>query len=115
MEYLGIIALLLLLCYISYPGRVRKLERKVKKLGTRQSGGSAMSKLISQLIGKNCTLKTDENLDFSGSSELNCTILDADDEWIQCRCTDKKGNVTTRILRIDSIEQVLLPNEPPVQ
>ena len=32
MEWFGIVALLLLLCYSAYPGKVKRLETKVKRL-----------------------------------------------------------------------------------
>lgn len=32
MEYLGVLAFVIVLCYMSYPDKVKKLERKVKKL-----------------------------------------------------------------------------------
>ena len=32
MEYLGVLAFIIMLCYMSYPDKVKKLERKVKKL-----------------------------------------------------------------------------------
>ena len=32
MEWFGIVALLLLLCYSEYPGKVKRLETKVKRL-----------------------------------------------------------------------------------
>ena len=31
-EWVGIVALLLLLCYSAYPGKVKRLETKVKRL-----------------------------------------------------------------------------------
>ena len=40
MEYCGIIALVLLLCYSAYPGKVKRLESKVKRLEKRQKGGA---------------------------------------------------------------------------
>ena len=42
MEWFGIVALLLLLCYSAYPGKVKRLETKVKRL----------EKMIAQKYGK---------------------------------------------------------------
>ncbi len=36
MEYCGIIALVLLLCYSAYPRKVKRLEAKVKRLEKKQ-------------------------------------------------------------------------------
>lgn len=113
MEYTGIVALLFLLCYIGYPGRVRKLERKIKKLETKLNGGVAMSKFISRLIGKKCILSVDGDLARTDSSEFTCTILDSDEEWIEFSFTDKKGTSKTQLLRINSIDQIELIEEQP--
>ena len=36
MEYLGVLAFVIVLCYMSYPDKVKKLERKVKKVRKRK-------------------------------------------------------------------------------
>ena len=83
MEYCGIIALVLLLCYSAYPGKVKRLESKVKRLEKRQKGDNYMSQLIDNLVGEQCTIKSEAILNFAGKTELSCTILDADDEWME--------------------------------
>ena len=42
MEWFGIVALLLLLCYSAYPGKVKRLETKVKRLEKKQRGVKSM-------------------------------------------------------------------------
>lgn len=111
MEWIGWLSLIIILCYSSYPRKVKKLEIKVKRLERNQEGGAKMSKIISDLIGKNCKIKAEEALLFSGNTEVACTVLDADDEWIKFTYTDKKNIVKTKILRIDSIDSVELANE----
>ena len=83
MEYCGIIALVLLLCYSAYPGKVKRLESKVKRLEKKQKGDNYMSQLIDDLVGEQCTIKSEAILNFAGKTELSCTILDADDEWMK--------------------------------
>ena len=48
MEYLGVLAFVIVLCYMSYPDKVKKLERKVKKLEKERCRESIMSKLIDE-------------------------------------------------------------------
>ena len=36
MEWIGLVALALILCYSSYPGRVRRLETTMKKVERQQ-------------------------------------------------------------------------------
>jgi hypothetical protein len=78
MEYCGIIALVLLLCYSAYPRKVKRLEAKVKQLEKKHKGDNYMSKLIDDLVGEQCTIKSESILDFAGKTELSCMVLDAD-------------------------------------
>lgn len=111
MEWVGFACLAIMLCYSAYPGKVRKLESKVKKLQLKQKGVSGMSKIISELVGKNCIIETDEALQFVGDTKVKCTVLDVDDEWMKFSYADKKGNVKTKIMRIDKIDGVELEEE----
>ncbi len=108
MEWAGWVALMILLFYSSFPGKVRKLEKELKKLKKKQQGGNDMSKIINQLIGKNCKILADQESFFDGSLNVECMVLDADEEWIKFTYTDKKNMVITKILRIDSIENIEL-------
>ena len=92
MEWFGIVALLLLLCYSAYPGKVKRLETKVKRLEKKQRGVAYMSKLINDLVGKQCIIRSDFIFSFVGKTELSCKIIDADDEWIKICYTEKKIN-----------------------
>ena len=107
MEWMGWIVFAIVLCYASYPGRVRKLESKVKKLQTKQKGDVKMSKIISELIGKQCKIETEDIINGS----IDCTILDSDDEWVKLTYTDKKNNMFTKILRIEAINSIELKSE----
>lgn len=112
MEWVGWFALIIVLCYSSYPGKVKKLERQVKRLKRRQEGDNNMSKMINELIGKKCIIKTtDDAISLVGSDAIDCTVLDADDEWVKITYTDKKNNIRTKILRIEVIDNVELINE----
>lgn len=111
MEWVGWISLIVLLCYSAYPGKVMKLESKVKRLERSQKGDMQMSKIISELIGKSCKIKTDEAFALVGSEEIECDVLDVDDEWIKFRYIDRKKNQITKVARIDSIESIELRAE----
>lgn len=106
MEWMGFVCLIILIGYSSYPGKVKRLEKQVKKLERMQNGGTAMSKLISSLVGRTCKLKTEEALLLSGGTELVCQLTDADDEWVQFTYTDKKAGQKTRLMRIDGIDSI---------
>ena len=81
--------------------RLDALERKVKKLERNVNGGSKMSGIIKELIGRECTIDGD------GIYGRSCTILDADDEWVKLIVHEKKSD-STMIVRLDNIDSITL-------
>lgn len=81
--------------------RLDTLERKVKKLERNANGGSKMSGIIKELIGRECTIDGD------GIYGHICTILDADDEWVKLIVHEKKSD-STMIVRLDNIDSITL-------
>lgn len=79
--------------------KIKALERRLKRLERKQNGGNNMSKMISSLVGYDCTVEIDYD-------EIKCRILEADEEWIKLLVYGKKGDRTVihRIENIDSIE-----------
>lgn len=77
-----------------------------KKVERQQKGENVMSKLISELVQKECKIKTEDAIQLVGDTELLCHVLDADDEWIKVSFTDKKKNQITKLLRIENISEV---------
>lgn len=106
MQYFGFVAFIIIIFYSSYPEKIKKLENKIKKLERNLKGEMSMSKVLSDLINKKCVLISDEGLQIISKREIECTVVDVDDEWIKFTFTDKKGIVKTQILRIESIERV---------
>lgn len=100
-----------IILYSSYPGKIKKLENKVKKLERNQRGDCEMSNIITSLIGKECKIRTEEALLFGGNVEVNFSVLDADDEWIKLSYIDKKDGKKIRVIRIDSISNIELISE----
>ena len=80
--------------------RLDALERKVKKLERNANGGSKMSGIIKELIGRECTIDGD------GIYGHSCTILDAD-EWVKLIVHEKKSD-STMIVRLDNIDSITL-------
>lgn len=52
------------------------------------------------------TIKSEAILNFAGKTELSCTILDADDEWMKISYIDKKDKQITKLLRIEAIDEI---------
>ena len=81
--------------------RLDTLERKVKKLERNANGGSKMSGIIKDLIGRECTIDGDNFF------STRCTILDVDDEWVKLIVHEKKKDLT-KIIRLDNIDSITL-------
>ena len=111
MEWIGWISLVILLCYSSYPNKVKKLEKKVKLLERNEKGDFKMSKIISALVGEKCKIKSNELFSFNASVDAIVNILDVDDEWVKISFIDKKGNAKVQILRIEAIDNIELISE----
>lgn len=106
LEWIGFFAFMIIICYSSYPSKIKKMESKLKKLERNMKGENSMSKILSELINKKCKLVSDDGVAIASNREFECTILDIDDEWIKFTFKDKKGIDRTKILRIESIERV---------
>lgn len=78
--------------------KIGQLERRVKRLERGLNGGIKMSGIIKELIGRECKIA----IDFD---DYNCTVLDADEEFIKLLVHEKKGDKTL-IRRIDMIDKI---------
>ncbi|CEN26436.1 Uncharacterised protein [[Clostridium] sordellii] len=111
LEWMILICFIYIIYYSSYPGKIKRLESKVKKFERNQRGVCEMSDIIASLIGKQCKIKTDEGTLFSSNGETNFSVLDADDEWIKLSYINKKHGEKIRVIRIDSISSIELISE----
>lgn len=83
-------------------GRVRRLEQKLRRVERKQKGGNEMSALFQQLEGSRCRLRQTNGVQLPGE----CRILAADEEWVKISITDKKGQETVKLLRMEDIAEV---------
>ncbi len=111
MEIFGVIALFVALFYSPATEKVKRLEAKVKQMERKQKGENVMSKLINELVGKECKIQSDDALNLVGSAEMFCKVLDTDDEWMKVQFEDKKKNQITKLLRIENIEEIEILGE----
>ena len=72
MEYLSVLAFVIVLCYMSYPDKVKKLERKVKKLEKERCRESIMPKLIEELVGTRGASVSRKLSSDSGTERTDC-------------------------------------------
>ena len=101
MEYLGVLAFVIVLCYMSYPDKVKKLERKVKKLEKERCRESIMSKLIEELVGRDCKISSEKGINFVGKTEFDC-----DEEWLKISLKDKKNQEIVKMIRVEDVDEI---------
>lgn len=104
MEFFGMMAFMLCLYY---GDKLAKLERKVKKVEQKAKGEQVMSTVLQGFINQ----KVNIILDAVFQSDARYTILEVDEDWVKVQQTDKKGKVTTTILRVDDIKMIELLEE----
>ncbi len=106
LEYFGLIAFVLVLSQIGYSSKIKKIEGELKNLKRKIKGEDALSKLLKDLIGVKCIIDCDGAVVFTGKSEMECEVLDVDDEWVKITYKDKKDVTKTNIIRIESIDNI---------
>lgn len=110
MEFFGFMAFILILFYSDYPSKTKRIERELKRLKRKIKGENEMSILLSELIGKSCEIKMEEDAISFGSSTLICTVLDLDDEWVKIRLRNQKDKLVEKLVRVENIESIELAN-----
>ena len=74
----------------SVSGKSKAFGNESKTIGEKAEGVAYMSKLINDLVGKQCIIRSEFIFSFAEKTELSCKIIDADDEWIKICYTEKK-------------------------
>ncbi len=110
LEYFGLIAFVLVLSQMGYSSKIKKLEGELKNLKRKIKGEEALSKLLKDLIGVKCIIDCDGAVVFTGKSEMECEVLDVDDEWVKITYKDKKNVTKANIIRIESIDNIEIIN-----
>jgi len=110
LEYFGLIAFVLVLSQMGYPSKIKKLEGELKSLKRKIKGEEALSKLLKELIGVKCIISCEGAPVVIGKSEMECEVLDVDDEWVKITYRDKKDVIKTNIIRIESIDNIEIIN-----
>ena len=67
-----------------------------------------MSGMLLDLVGQRCSIKNDEEEYLTGSADISCHVLAADEEWIKIAFVDASGNRVARLERIETIGSILI-------
>lgn len=106
MEFFGMMAFILVLSYSDYPSKTKKISRELKRLKRKIKGENEMSKLLSELIGKDCEIKMEEDTISFTSKNLICTVVDVDDEWVKIILNNPKDQLAEKLIRVENIESI---------
>lgn len=112
MDWFGWIAFIIVLSFSGLPDKVKRMERRIKKLEIKQNGGNKMSDMINSLKGQKCILKFNGSFDSFFGDKVTCTIIETDNDWVKIsyQKANKKSEEKTinKIVRIEDIENIEL-------
>ena len=101
MEWLSLWIVFYLL-FIDRKGKeIKRLHKRIKRLERKIKGGNEMSRLLGELKGQKAMIMV-------GNVDLEHEIVDVDEDWVKLTRADNKGNVTTKLVRVDDIQSVEL-------
>ncbi len=89
---------------IGQNSRITALERKLRRLEKKTSGGVVEMKIFKEIEGHECMIDGD------GFFATKCRIIEVDEDWVKLVEHTKKADIT-KIVRIDSIDSVTLVSE----
>ncbi len=70
-----------------------------------------MSSMLTELVGRKCLLKTEDEEYLSGDPDLPCRVTGADTEWIRVSFADGEGGRLSRMVRVESLADILIFEE----
>lgn len=106
MEWIIIFALVMM--YISLSEKIENITKLLLKRKIKDREERGLSKVIQGLVNSKCKINTDEALTLVGKVEIEGILLDSDEEWIKLEYLDKNNVKKIAVLRIDSINTILV-------
>ncbi|MBQ8340816.1 MAG: hypothetical protein IJY22_00390 [Clostridia bacterium] len=67
-----------------------------------------MSNMLLDLVGRRCNIVNDMDDHLTGSADIACHVIAADDEWIKIAYVDAAGRRVTRLERVETIDSVMI-------
>lgn len=101
MEWLSLWIVFYLLFIDGKGKEIKRLRQRIKRLERKIKGGNEMSRLLEELKGQKATITV-------GGFGTGYEIVDVDEDWVKLTRSDNKGNITTKLVRVDDIQSVEL-------
>ena len=92
---------LLFLIYTGSEKKIKRLNKRIKRLEKQLKGNKEMSRLLEELKGQTVSIR----LNGFGS---NWEIVDFDEDWVKLSRENKKKEKETKLVRIEDIQGIQL-------
>ena len=93
------------------PGQSEKTRGKGKEAGKETGRSQRHAENYQRSDRQKLQGKTEDAQELMGTPYIKCAVPDADDEWLKLTYADGKNSGKTKILRIDSIDNIELIDE----
>ena len=91
----------LVIIYASSGKKIKRLNKRIRRLEKQVKGNQDMSRLLEELKGQTVTVLV------SGVG-FEYEILDIDEDWVKLSCENKKKEKETKLVRIEDIQGIQL-------
>ena len=91
----------LVIIYASSEKKIKRLNKRIRRLEKQVKGNQDMSRLLEELKGQTVTVTVD-------GLEPRYEILDIDEDWVKLTRVNNKQQRETKLVRIEDIQDVQL-------
>ena len=91
----------LIMVYVSSEKKIKRLNKRIRRLEKQVKGNQDMSRLLEELKGQTATVLV------SGVG-FEYEILDIDEDWVKLSRENKKKEKETKLVRIEDIQGIQL-------
>ena len=91
--------------WLTSSSELNKVKRKLKRLERNKERSREMSRFFKEMIGKKPIIIGE----VLGTKDWE--VVDADEDWVKLKNTNKKGRTRIKLMRIDDIKSVELKED----
>ena len=92
---------LLFLIYTGSEKKIKRLNRRIRRLEKQLKGSQEMSRLLEELKGQTATVTVD-------GVGFEYEIIDIDEDWVKLTRVNHKQQRETKLVRIEDIQDIQL-------
>ena len=95
---------------IDSSNKLKRMQGRIKSLERKRKGNKRMSQFLKEMIGKKPTIMSESigTKNWLVKWLVNWLVVDVDEEWVKLSMTDKKGQIKTKLIRIEDIRSIEL-------